>query len=124
MVRAPSSSAKPLSACISTNRRTNSADGSKSQSSASLHAAVSSSSRGARSAAETFRRSTTRWSGDSSHAAISRLHYVRNLRPNAKTSFELESDRQDAVPGRLTPALGRCAQGPVLRDECLDSQGA
>src|SRR5690242_18018921 len=70
MVRAPSSRANPLSACIPTKRRTNSAEGSKSQSSAALHAAVSSSSRGAKSAAAMFRRSTTRWSGDSSHAAI------------------------------------------------------
>src|SRR5665213_1620495 len=70
MVRAPSSSAKPFSACIPTKRRTNSADGSKSQSSAALHAKVSSSSRCIISAGEIFRRSTIKWSGDSSHAAI------------------------------------------------------
>src|SRR5579872_2141933 len=118
MVRSPSSSATPVSACIPTKRRTSSAEGSKSQSSAALHTSVSSSSRGAMSAGEMFRRSTIRWSGDSSHAAIAA--YIMSERVISRYS-------KDAVPGRSSqcpPVGGRRVEGLLFRDQRLDSQHA
>src|SRR5204863_6706106 len=92
-------SAQPLSARRSTKRRTRSADLRKSQSSASFHSRVSSSSKVSRWAEETFRksnRSGVRTAGaGSSRAAIWGNYSVPDLAQHAQHS---------------TPSAGRSAQ--------------